>query len=302
MNTQNTPNIDIIDTDQNRFMQDVIEESKHRPIIVDFWAPWCGPCKQLMPILEKYVKASNASMRLAKINIDENKMLADQLQVQSVPTVYAFKNGQPVNGFTGAQPADKIKAFIASLLDGENNASQQAQELVTRAQESLSMGDIGGAAQDFSEALQIDSENIPARVALIRIYLEQNNEQANVQAQALLDNASSDVQKHEELTALRTKLNMRQNNSSDTNDTQKLAQNCTQNPKDLDARFAYAKSLLSAGQDAKAIEELLTSIRQDRTHNEQEARKFLVGIFATLDHKSKILHQGRKDLSRILFS
>ena len=168
MDTQTGTEVDyIVHVDEAQFMAEVIEASKTMPVIVDFWAPWCGPCRQLTPALEKAVKAEGGKVKLVMVNIDNNQGVAGQLRVQSVPTVYAFKDGQPVDGFTGAQPESVLKQFIGKLT-GDTDVVAEAEALVERAQASLEAGDIGGAAQDFAGALGMNPENPLALAGLAR--------------------------------------------------------------------------------------------------------------------------------------
>ena len=300
----------IVHSSEAKFAEDVIEASKTMPVIVDFWAPWCGPCRQLTPALEKAVKAEGGAVKLVMLNIDENQNIAGQLRIQSVPTVYAFRDGQPVDGFMGAQPESEIKKFIGKLT-GETDVAQEALILVDRAKDSLKAGDMGGAAQDFATALQMDANSAEARAGLARISLDSGDA---LSAQALLDDAPKDQQDHPDIASVRAALSLVGAEDTEATDNTEQAEDTPDNgiadllarveghPDDLDARLNLAKAYAAAGDNKSAVDHLLHSIAANRTHDDEAARKFLLTIFEAEGVESEIAIDGRKRLASILFA
>jgi len=294
--TDAAPDI-VKDSSDMAFMTDGIEASSDVPVIVDFWAPWCGPCKQLMPRLEKAVKAAEGKVKLVKINTQEHNGVASQLGVRSIPAVYAFKDGQPVDGFMGAQPDTALKEFI-DRLTGETDPKEEAKTLVARARDSLAAGDPGGAAQDFAGALALDDENAAARAGLARLYIDGGNEEGALQ---LLQDAPESVLDDPEITALKSKFDLRP--AADEEDpTAELAAAVKANPDDLDARLELAKAFVGAGRNAEAVDHLIYSIGKNRAHDNEAARLFLLTIFEAEGTESDISRDGRKRLSTILYA
>lgn len=279
------------------FMTDVIEASAETPVIVDFWAPWCGPCKQLMPVLERTVKAAGGKVKLVKINTQEQNAVATQLGVRSIPAVYAFKNGQPVDGFMGAQPETAVKEFVARL-SGETDPVAEAKALVARAKDSLAAGDPGGAAQDFAAALALDAENPSARAGLARLYLDSGNEDGAYQ---LINDASGAVAEHPEIAALKAQFDLRAEPVED-DATEELLAKVSAKPDDLDARLELAKALVGAGRNAEAVDHLIYSIQKNRQHDDEAARLFLLTIFEAEGTESEVSRDGRRRLSSILYA
>ena len=283
------------------FMADVIEASQTTPVVVDFWAPWCGPCKQLMPVLERVVKDANKSpgvgVKMVKINIDENPGVAGQLGVRSIPAVYAFKDGKPVDVFQGGQPESELKKFVGRLT-GESDPIAEAASLAARAKDSLAAGDPGGAAQDYAQALSLNPESAEAMAGLIRLYIDGGNEDA---AADLLASAPASMGEHPEIKAVRSQLSLTED-AVEPDETAELAAAVTNNSEDLDARLALAKALAASGRNGEAVEHLLYSIRKNRAYNGEAARLFLLTIFEAEGPTSDVSIQGRRALSSILFA
>lgn len=285
------------DSSDMAFMADVIEASNDVPVIVDFWAPWCGPCKQLMPRLEKAVLAAEGKVKLVKINTQEHNGVATQLGVRSIPAVYAFKDGQPIDGFMGAQPDTALNEFIARL-SGETDPKEEAKTLVARARDSLAAGDPGGAAQDFAGALSLDNENAAARAGLARLYIDGGNDEGAFQ---LLQEAPESVLEDPEITALKSKFDLRP--ADDAPDpTAELVASVNANPDDLDARLELAKALVGAGRNSDAVDHLIYSIGKNRAHDGEAARLFLLTIFEAEGTESDVSRDGRRRLSSILYA
>ena len=285
------------DSSDMAFMTDVIEASKEVPVIVDFWAPWCGPCKQLMPRLEKAVKAAGGKVKLVKINTQEHNGVSTQMGVRSIPAVYAFKDGQPVDGFMGAQPDTALNEFIARLT-GETDPKEDAKKLVARGRDSLAAGDPGGAAQDFAGALSLDNENAAARAGLARLYIDGGNDEGALQ---LLKETPACCLDDPEITALKSKFDLRP--AEDEPDlTAELAAAVKAHPEDLDARLELAKALVGVGRNAEAVDHLIFSVGKNRAHNGEAARLFLLTIFEAEGTESEISIDGRRRLSSILYA
>jgi putative thioredoxin len=275
------------------FMADVIEASRTTPVIVDFWATWCGPCKQLGPALERAVEATKGAVKLVKIDVDQNPAVAGQLRVQSIPTVYAFVDGRPVDGFQGALPESQVKQFVERLIGPAEPG--EIDDLLALAAESLQVGDVGGAAQAYAQALQIDAANVKAIAGLARLYLQNGDAE---RAGEVLAMAPADA-KDADLDSVRTALKLAGSASAET---QTLEQRLQADPDDYGTRLELAKAHAARGAYDKAADQLLHIIQRDREWNDQAARKQLLEVFEAAGPTSDVAKLGRKRLSAILFS
>jgi putative thioredoxin len=297
-NAGNTADADglIVDTTTQTFARDVLEASRQVPVIVDFWAPWCGPCKQLTPILEKAVLAARGAVKLVKMNIDDHPAVAQQLRIQSIPAVYAFKNGQPVDGFMGAMPESQVKTFIERLAGGLEPSP--AEQLIEAAQEALEARDLSRAAQAFAQAVQEEPGHPAAVAGLARCYIEAGDLDRARQTLALV---RPDGKNDPVFTAAEAALSLAEK-AADLGDVSELIARLEANPKDHQARFDLALALNVAGERERAVEELLIIVEYDRKWNDEAARKQLVEFFEAYGPKDEATLSGRRRLSSILFS
>jgi putative thioredoxin len=292
-----TPPGDIVkDATVATFARDVLEASRSVPVLVDFWAPWCGPCKQLTPILEKVVRSHGGKVRLVKVNIDENQTLANQLRIQSIPTVYAFRDGRPLDGFQGAQPESAIKAFVERLL-GEEAAVDAAAALMA-ADQALEAGDLQGAAEIYAALLQADPQNAGALAGLARCYLKSGDVARAEQTLALVP---PDKREAGPVASVRAALDLAKL-AGKAGDADKLKARVEAEPANHQARIDYAMALAASGRKTEAAEQLLESFRRDRKWNEEAARKQLLQLFEAWGPKDPATLEGRRKLSSILFS
>ncbi|MBV9955357.1 MAG: thioredoxin [Pseudolabrys sp.] len=284
------------DVTTQSFMKDVMEESKRQPVLVDFWAPWCGPCKQLTPVLEKAVRGAKGKVKLAKMNIDEHPAVAGQLGIQSIPAVIAFVNGQPADGFMGAVPEAQITEFLSRLTKGAVGA--ETQDLLKTAEAALTSGDASGAAALFTQLLEEDGGNVAALAGLTRCYVETG---ALAQAKQTLALVPQAKQNDAAVAAARAALEIAEQAQS-VGPLDELTKKVADNPKDWQARFDLAAALNAAGKRGDAVDHLIEIVRRDRKWNDDAARKQLVQFFEAWGGADEATISGRKRLSSILFS
>ncbi len=282
------------------FAEDVIQASMAAPVIVDFWAPWCGPCKQLGPALEKAVQAARGAVRLVKINIDENQELAAQLQIQSVPAVFAFHQGRPVDGFVGALPESQIKAFIERLISaaGTSQGPDPVEEALEQAQKALDSGQLGTASALFGQVLQHEPENHAAMAGMIRCSLASGDAEA---AQAIFDQLPEEVRSRDEFAAVSASLELAAQ-SQQAGDVAQLMEKLARDHNDHQTRYDLAMALYAGGQHSAAADELLEIIQRDRNWNDEAARKQLLKLFEAWGPTDPLTLEARRRLSSLLFS
>jgi putative thioredoxin len=294
--TAGKPAGDIIkDATDASFVDDVVEASRTQPVIVDFWATWCGPCKQLGPSLEKAVAAAKGKVKLVKVDIDKNPAYAGQLRVQSIPAVFAFVDGKPVDGFMGALPDSQVKAFVDKLAKLGPGGPSPIDEMLDMARESLEIGDMGGAAQAYAQVLQADPANVKALGGLAKVYMASGDAERAGELLAMAPEGAKDP----DLDSVRAALTLAAEAPSDTAGFEaRLAKD----PDDHEARFELAKALAGRHKLAAAADHLLTIVEKDRGWNDEAARKQLLTVFEAAGPMSEIARNGRRRLSAILFS
>lgn len=293
----------IKDSDQTKFAKDVLEASRTVPVIVDFWAPWCGPCKTLQPMIEKVVKEAKGAVKLVKIDIDKNQMLAQQLRIQSIPAVYAFFGGRPVDGFMGAVPESQLKEFVARLVQASGGATgdpaaAELAELLEQAKAAVAQNDMDTAAQIYSEVLGLEPTNVVALAGLARYQVSIGDVE---QAKELLEQIPAKERTGADVVAAQAAIDLAEK-AKDAGPIADLKAKAEANPKDFQARLDLAMAYWAGNQRQEAVDELLAMIKLDRNWNEAAARQQLLKFFEALGFTDPISVDGRKRLSTILFS
>jgi putative thioredoxin len=284
------------DTTTQTFVKDVIEESKRQPVLVDFWAEWCGPCKQLAPVLEKVVKAAKGKVKLVKMDIDKHPSIPGQLGIQSIPAVFAFVNGQPVDGFLGALPESQVTAFIERLT--KDRIGGEEKDLLKAADAALAESDAVGAAELYAKVLAQDSGNVAALAGLARSYVLTGAVEQAKQTLALVPEAKRN---DPAVAAARATLDVAEQAKS-VGPISELEQKVAADPRDYQARFDLAVALNGKGRRQEAVDNLLEIVRRDRKWNDDGARKQLVQFFEAWGPTDEATVNGRKRLSSILFA
>jgi len=290
----------IKDTSEATFMADVVEASQTVPVIVDFWAPWCGPCKTLGPMLEDAVRAAKGAVKMVKINVDEAQQIAGQLQIQSIPTVYAFFKGQPIDGFQGALPQSEIKAFIDRVIKagGGEAPGEELSEAVAAADDMLAEGAAQDALDTFAAILGEDPNHAGAYGGMVRAYIALDQLD---QAEAHLNGAPIEISKAPELETAHAQLQLARQ-AADAGPVAELQAAVDANPDDMQARFDLAQALYAHGDTQAAVDQLLTLFGKDREWNDGAAKTQLFTIFEALKPNDPIALNGRRKLSSMIFA
>ena len=298
LNQSNTDEILIKDVNEDTFMDDVIEASKTSPIVVDFWAPWCGPCKTLGPALEAEVKATNGKIKMVKVDIDQNQNLASQMRIQSIPAVFAFVDGQPVDGFMGAKAPSELKSFVEKLLENVKDDGGDLSEAIAVADEMLEAGEYDDAAETFEAILGEDPERSPAFVGLFKAKMGAKKID---EAQKMLEDIPTALVNKPEILALQAQIDLinQTQGLGEINDLREALKNDLNNHQ---IRFDLALALFTAGETNDAIQELLTIFRKDQEWNDDAARQQLFKFFDILGGDDPITLSGRRQLASMLFA
>ena len=287
-----------IDVDMNNFMAEVVEGSSQQPVIVQFWAPWCGPCKQLGPVLEKVVAAANGKVKMVRVNIDDNQQIAQQLRVQSVPTVYAFVDGQPVDGFAGAQPESAVTQFIEKV-SSLGGAGADIASMLDAGNAAVETQDFASAMQIFQQVMEADPDSAEALAGLVRCLTGMKDHHA---AREIVDQLTDEFREKPAMQAAIDALELAERAAESAGDLDVAQAAVAANPNDLQARQDLAMALFATGDNAGAMAQLLESIRIDRSWNEDAARMQLLEFFKTLGAANPDVMTARRQLSTLLFA
>ena len=287
-----------VDVTMDNFMAEVIEGSKTTPTIVQFWAPWCGPCKQLGPVLEKVVGASGGKVRMVRVNIDDNQQIAQQMRVQSVPTVYGFVDGQPVDGFAGAQPESNVKQFVEKL-SSMGGAGADVASMLEAAEAALASGDHGTAMMHFREVMSAAPESVAALAGVVRCLSASGD---NAGAREVIDQLNDEYREDPAMQSAIAAVELAEKASESAGGLDAAKAAVEADPNDLAARQEYALALYAVGANAEAMAQLLESIRIERGWNDDAARLQLLEFFATLGAANPDVIAARRKLSTLLFS
>ena len=287
-----------VDVTMDNFMAEVIEGSKTTPTIVQFWAPWCGPCKQLGPVLEKVVGASGGKVRMVRVNIDDNQQIAQQMRVQSVPTVYGFVDGQPVDGFAGAQPESNVKQFVEKL-SSMGGAGADVASMLEAAEAALASGDHGTAMVQFQEVMSAAPESIAALAGVVRCLSASGD---NAGAREVIDQLNDEYREDPAMQSAIAAVELAEKASESAGELDAVKAAVEADPNDLAARQEYALALYAVGANAEAMDQLLESIRIERGWNDDASRLQLLEFFATLGAANPDVIAARRKLSTLLFS
>jgi len=289
----------IKETTTQTFVKDVIEESRRQPVLIDFWAEWCGPCRQLTPVLEKAVRNAKGKVKLVKMNIDQHPAIPGQMGIQSIPAVIAFVNGQPADGFMGAVPESQVNAFIEKLTKGMSAPGEpNIAEILQEAEAVLAEGDPAAAAQIYAEVLALDATNIPAMAGLAKCYVTTGAIEQAKQTLAMVPDAKRN---DAAVKAVQAAIDLAEQAQS-VGPIGELEQKVAANPLDHQARFDLATALNAMGKRGEATAQLLEIVKRDRKWNDDGARKLLVQLFEAWGGADEATVEGRKRLSTILFS
>ena len=285
------------DSSDQTFMQDVVEASQTQPVIVDFWAPWCGPCRQLGPIIENQVESRAGKVKLVKINIDENPGIAGQLGVRSIPAVYAFDKGRPVDAFMGAQPEGQIRAFIDKLVNG-SDSGQMIAEALEQAEAASQAGDIGTAAQIYASVINEDAENVTAIAGLARCYLVNGDKDRAI---ATLEMIPEDKRQDAAVKGVLMAIDMMAD-AAEPDEFEAALNAIVANPEDHDQRFDLAEKFAAAGRYGDAVDHLLIILKRDLQWSEGKAKAKLLQVFEAAGATDPVTVEGRRRLASLMFA